>query len=235
MTFIPPQYSQSEQIGVVDSFYNLLHQPFKGKINAYGFLRQFDANFREIIEVLNNENLIVDIAIDDLKQLTLSPSGEMAKQIIIEDFQRLQDFGAQPNLNIINSYPKDDEFDFISTDVYSFHVDRSPIPTSTILCTYFGASSDIIANNQVVQKIKVPTIREQLKSTFNLSEDEIEIFAVENYFDMHFHLLSEAKPINLGNHHIWRLAVDHPNQQVLPCVHRAPTENVDEPRLLLIC
>jgi hypothetical protein len=29
--------------------------------------------------------------------------------------------------------------------------------------------------------------------------------------------------------------VDHPEQQVLPCVHRAPLENNGEYRLLLIC
>jgi hypothetical protein len=31
------------------------------------------------------------------------------------------------------------------------------------------------------------------------------------------------------------LAVDHPTQQVLPCVHRAPIEIDGEYRLLLIC
>ncbi|RYZ28666.1 MAG: DUF1826 domain-containing protein, partial [Chitinophagaceae bacterium] len=29
--------------------------------------------------------------------------------------------------------------------------------------------------------------------------------------------------------------VDHPKQQVLPCIHRAPIENEGECRLLLIC
>ena len=29
--------------------------------------------------------------------------------------------------------------------------------------------------------------------------------------------------------------IDHPEQKVLPCVHRAPKENKDEYRLLLIC
>ena len=53
------------------------------------------------------------------------------------------------------------EFDFIPTDVYSYHVDRSPIATDTFLCTYHGAASDIIANDQAEQKILIPEIRNQ--------------------------------------------------------------------------
>lgn len=32
---------------------------------------------------------------------------------------------------MLKSYERDDEFDFISTDVYSWHVDRSPVGTDT--------------------------------------------------------------------------------------------------------
>jgi hypothetical protein len=42
--------------------------------------------------------------------------------------------------------------------------DRSPIETDTFLCTYFGPASDILPNDQVEQKIKIPAIRENLKS-----------------------------------------------------------------------
>jgi len=45
--------------------------------------------------------------------------------------------------------------------VYSYHVDRSPIATDTFLCTYHGAASDLIANEQALQKILIPEIREQ--------------------------------------------------------------------------
>ena len=51
----------------------------------------------------------------------------------------------------------------------------------------------------------------------------------------HYQPKPDAQPINLGIGHIWRLAVDHPTQKVLPCVHRAPVENDGEYRLLLIC
>jgi hypothetical protein len=57
-------------------------------------------------------------------------------------------------------YEQDDELDFSSTDEYSFYVNRSPIATNTFLCTYHGAASDIIANEQPKQKVLIPEIRE---------------------------------------------------------------------------
>jgi hypothetical protein len=69
-----------------------------------------------------------------------------------------------PALNLLKCYERDDELDFISTDVYSFHIDRSPIETDTFLCTYHGAASDIVPNDQVEQKILIPEIRENSKN-----------------------------------------------------------------------
>jgi hypothetical protein len=57
----------------------------------------------------------------------------------------------------------------------------------------------------------------------------------ENYFDLHYKEQPNATPINLGLGHLLRLAVDHPHQQVLTWIHRAPIEKDGECRLLLIC
>jgi hypothetical protein len=57
----------------------------------------------------------------------------------------------------------------------------------------------------------------------------------ENYLDLHYKAKPHVTPINLGIGYLWRLAVGHPKQQVLPCIHRAPIENEGEYRLLLIC
>jgi hypothetical protein len=84
--------------------------------------------------------------------------------------QLLSDFGASPTLNLIQNYERDDELNFISTDVYSFHVDRSPIPTDTFLCTYHGAASEILPNDQVEQKILIPEIREKLFKDFSVHD-----------------------------------------------------------------
>lgn len=149
--------------------------------------------------------------------------------------QLLTDMGASPVLNLLKNYERDGELDFISTDVYSFHVDRSPIETDTFLCTYHGAASDIVPNDQVEQKVLIPEIREKLKALHDGPEAEFESFLAEYFFDLHYQPKAHAQPINLGIGHIWRLAVDHPTQKVLPCVHRAPVENDGEYRLLLIC
>ena len=147
----------------------------------------------------------------------------------------LADFGASPSLNLITNYERDDELDFISTDVYSYHVDRSPIATSTFLCTYFGAASDILPNDQAIQKILIPEIREKLKELYDGKEEDFDAFLKAYYFDLHYQPKADAHPINLGLGNLWRLSVDHPEQQVPPCVHRAPVENDGEYRLLLIC
>ena len=178
---------------------------------------------------------VLEISSDDLLALKLTPQGEIARDIILKDMQQLEAYGASPCLNLIHHYQRDDEFDFISTDVYSYHVDRSPIATDTFLCTYHGAASDIISNDQVQQKVLIPDIRAQLKALHEGPDSEFEQFLAEYFFDLHYQALPNATPINLGLGHLWRLAVDHPTQQVLPCVHRAPVERDGEYRLLLIC
>lgn len=86
-----------------------------------------------------------------------------------------------------------------------------------------------------MQKILIPEVRKKLKELYDGPESEFEDFLKENYFDLHYQSKPDAKPVNLGWGHLWRLAVDHPEQKVLPCVHRAPFENNGEYRLLLIC
>ena len=167
--------------------------------------------------------------------LNLTNQGIVARDFILNDFQLLTQFGAKPSLNLLKCYERDDEFDFVSTDVYSFHVDRSPIATDTFLCTYFGASSDILRNDEGDKLINIPEIREKLKKLNNGLDDHFEDFLRDNYFDLHYVPKENAQPINLGIGHLWRLAVDHPFQKVLPCIHRAPLENENELRLLLIC
>jgi len=52
---------------------------------------------------------------------------------------------------------------------------------------------------------------------------------------LHYRAQAMANPISLGLGHLWRLAVDYPESQVLPCIHRAPEENNGQLRLLMIC
>ena len=208
---------------------------FQGDNNAICWQRNLVGDFEEIVSKLELKNNITEVSVEDLENLTLTDHGELAREIIINDLRLLADFGASPSLNLIKNYERDDELDFISTDVYSYHVDRSPIATSTFLCTYFGAASDILPNDQAIQKILIPEIREKLKELYDGKEEDFDAFLKAYYFDLHYQPKTNAHPINLGLGNLWRLSVDHPEQQVQPCVHRAPVENDGEYRLLLIC
>lgn len=228
------RFSDNDQVGVVVSFSELVTASFQGNTNAFCWQRSLDGDFKEIVTQLRLKENITEVSSEDLLALQLSEKGSRARKIILNDLQLLTDFGASPSLNLLKRYERDDEFDFISTDVYSWHVDRSPVGTDTFLCTYHGAASDIVSNDQVIQKILIPEVREKLKELHDGPEAEFEDFLKENYFDLHYEAKPNAEPVNLGLGHLWRLAVDHPGQKVLPCVHRAPVEK-GECRLLLIC
>ena len=228
-------FPDNNQIKVVSTFSELVNFNFQGTVNAMCWHRDLVGDFKEIVTKLELKENITEVSIDDLLALQLSENGHSAREIILKDIQLLSNFGASPSLNLLKCYERDNELDFISTDVYSYHIDRSPIETDTFLCTYHGAASDIAPNDQVEQKILIPEIREKLKKLYDGQDTEFETFLEEYFFDLHYQPKPDIEPINLGLGHLWRLAVDHPTQQVLPCVHRAPTENDGEYRLLLIC
>ena len=228
-------FSDHPQIAVVNSFTALSNTPFQGQTNALCWQRELQGDFAEIVSKLELDDDITEVSCADLAALELSPEGAMARTVILNDLQQLTECGASPSLNLIRCYERDDSFDFISTDVYSYHVDRSPIATDTFLCTYFGAASDLIANDQVEQKILIPEVRAKLRALYDGPEAGFEAFLTEYFFDLHYAAKADAQPVNLGVGHLWRLAVDHPTQPVPPCVHRAPLERTGEYRLLLIC
>lgn len=228
-------FSGNAQIGVVSTFSELINSNFNGDMNALCWHRDLVGDFKEIVVKLELKENITEVSVEELLALQLSKKGNLAREMILKDIQLLTDFGALPCLNLLKSYERDEELNFISTDVYSYHIDRSPIETDTFLCTYHGPASDILPHDQVEQKILIPEIREKLKKLHDGPEAEFEAFLEDYFFDLHYQPKSAAKPVNLGSGHLWRLAVDHPTQQVLPCVHRAPTEKEGEYRLLLIC
>lgn len=230
-----PTFSESSQIEIVSTFSELVTTDFKGEMNALCWYRNLEGDFKEIVNKLQLKGNITEVEPQDLLALPLSNQGNIAREIILNDLRLLSDFGASPSLNLIKYYERDEEFDYLSTDVYSFHVDRSPIATDTFLCTYHGAASDIISNKHAEQKILIPEIRDKLAELHNGPSSEFENFLKENYFDLHYQIQPNSTPTNLETGHLWRLAVDHPKQKVPPCIHRAPIEKEGEYRLLLIC
>lgn len=223
------------QIHRVTNFGDLIATPFSRAINAMCWTRQLSGDFAEIVKKLTLSGNITTIEQEELLELQLSEQGQLAREILLNDMELLRAQGASPILNVINYYDRDDAFPFFPTDVYSFHVDRSPIPVDTFLCTYYGESSEILPNAQGQQKVLIPEIRAELKKLYDGAEEGFEAFLTENFFDLHYQAKRDARPISLGHGHLWRLAVDHPGSPVLPCIHRAPEEKTGQPRLLLIC
>ncbi|MBW8684760.1 DUF1826 domain-containing protein [Chitinophaga rhizophila] len=223
------------QIQCVGSFHDLVSTPFSGRINAICWSRQLAGNFSEIVDKVTVTGNITTLEPEELCALQLTEQGELAREILLNDFQLLKAHGASPMLNVINYYDRDNSYPFFPTDVYSFHVDRSPVPVDTFLCTYHGDSSEILPNSQGRKKVLIPEIRNELKKLFDGAAEDFETFLSEHFFDLHYQAEPDAHPVTLGLGHLWRLAVDHPGSKVLPCLHRAPIEKSGQKRLLMIC
>ena len=129
---------REKQIHYVTNFQDLVSTPFHGKMNAICWNRQLIGNFSEIVEKIEINGNIATLDKEELLELQLSEQGQLARNILLNDLRLLKGHGAAPTLNLIKYYERDDTYPFFPTDVYSFHVDRSPIPTDTFLCTYYG-------------------------------------------------------------------------------------------------
>ncbi|CAN5393594.1 DUF1826 domain-containing protein [soil metagenome] len=223
------------QIHCVTNFKDLVATPFHGDMNAIYWTRKLTGDFSEIVKKVELDENIVILEPAELRELELSEQGQLARDILLNDLELLKAHGASPILNVIKYYERDDDYPFFPTDVYSFHVDRSPVPTDTFLCTYYGEPSELLPNLQGRQKVLIPAIRAELKKLYHGAEEGFESFLSEHFFDLHYQAKPNAHPISLGLGNLWRLAVDHPGSQVPPCLHRAPKEKDGQPRLLLIC
>jgi Protein of unknown function (DUF1826) len=223
------------QIHYVSNFEELVSTPFHGAMNAICWSRTLTGDFEEIVHMSALDENITVLDEGLLLALRLSDEGKLAREMLLHDFKLLKAYGAAPMLNVIRCYDRDDASPFFPTDVYSFHVDRSPVATDTFLCTYYGEASELLPNAHATQKVLVPEIRDELKKLYGGATAGFEAFLTEHFFDLHYQATAAAVPVNLGLGNMWRLAVDHPGSQVLPCVHRAPKEKAGQHRLLMIC
>lgn len=220
----------------VDSFRALASTPFAGDVNALCWPRALPGNFAEVVERLGPGEGIVGLSEARLRSLSVSAAGREAIACMLSDLERLRAHGLAPELNCIYGYPRDEESGTLPTDVYSFHADRAPISADTWLCTYYGAPSEGLLGGEASRRIEVPELRAELLRRFGGADDaEFAAYLEENCHDLHYVPRPDARPYSFGVGPLWRIAIDHPDSPVSPCIHRAPaTGPGDPPRLLLI-
>lgn len=226
----------NDRVGLVRSFSELVNTPFRGQINALCWPRQLPGDFAEIVAQINDDEDIVTLDEARLGSLRMGAGGRLAVEALLADLRLLRNQGCDPALNCIRAYPRDELPGPVPTDVFSWHADSAPVPADTWLCTYHGAPSEGLRNEDAVRRIDHPYTRTALLERFGGRDDDaFGVWLRENCYDLHYAANSGAQPYGFGRFNLWRIAVQYPGSPVAPCIHRAPETIPGEPRLLLIC
>lgn len=231
---LPSAYSRIRCVG---SFEELAAVPFANGVNAVCWERALplEADFAEVVERLGPGEGIVGLEEERLQTLALSVAGRVAVEFMLADLARLQRRELAPVLNCIYGYPRDEEAGPVVTDVFSFHADSAPVPAETWLCTYFGPASEGLRNEEAHRRVDLAETRAELLRIFGGEEGEaFQEFLRDHCYDLHYAPAPGARPFSFGLGSLWRIAVEHPDCPVPPCVHRAPDTQPGQSRLLLI-
>ncbi len=220
----------------VNSFHELLTTPFADGVNALCWPRTLRGDFGEVLKhlVVNEGIHVLDEA--QFASLPVSDAGWAAIEMMLEDSRLLREHDLDPTLNCINGYPRDEEPGPVRTDVISFHVDSAPVEADTWLCTYHGATSEGLLNEEAQRRVDIPETRAELLKLFGGKDDDsFREFLNEHCYDLHYAPLPHARPYSFGLGNLWRIANEWPGSPVPPCIHRAPETRPGDPlRLLLI-
>jgi len=230
---LPPAQAR---IKIVESFQELLATRFENGVNALCWPRLLKGDFAELVECLGAGEGIVSLDEPLLRSLPLSEAGCVAMREMLGDQRLLREQGLDPEINCIHGYPRDENPGPMVTDVLSFHVDSATAEADTWLCTYHGAPSEGLINEQARRRVDLPGIRSQLLCQYGGGEgDGFLEFLADHCYDLHYAPLPEARPYSFGVGNLWRVATAWPGSPVAPCIHRAPeTPPGRSPRLLLI-
>ena len=230
---VPSDYSR---IRVVASFDELVASPFDAGVNALCWPRALPGNFGEIVTLLAAGEGITTLDEEQLLSLPLGAEGKVALAFLLDDLHRLRAQDRDPVLNCIDGYPRDEDPGAVVTDVMSFHVDRAPVEADTWLCTYHGACSEGLRNDEALRRVDIPETRAALLKEYGGEDDEGFVdYLSACCYDLHFAAVPTARPFSFGLGNLWRIAVDWPGSAVPACVHRAPdTLPGDVPRLMMI-
>ncbi len=220
----------------VNSFQELIATPFSDGINALVWERSLPGDFGEVVERLGAGEGIVTLEESQLLSLPVSAAGRAAIEVLLADLQLLREHELAPVLNCIHDYPRDEQSGPVVTDVFSFHADSATVKTDTWLCTYHGAPSEGLRNEEAQRRADIPATRAELLQLYGGDDDSgFREFLNENCYDLHYAAVPQAHPFSLGLGNLWRIAVDWPGCSVPPCIHRAPEKLPGQPpRLLLI-
>ena len=231
---LPPAYSRIKR---VRSFQELVGTPFADGVNALCWERTLPGDFGEVVQRLGVSEGVTPIDEAQLLALTVSAVGRAAIKVLLEDQHLLREHGAAPVLNCFLGYPRDEDPEVVPTDVYSFHADSAPVEADTYLCTYHGAASEGLCNEDAQRRADIPATRAELLKLFGGEDgDEFREFLKDNCYDLHYTAAQGARPFSFGVGNLWRIATEWPGCPVPPCIHRAPaTFPGQSPRLLLIC
>lgn len=228
-----PLYHRVARVG---SFDELVGTAFGDGVNALCWERRLAGDFAEVAVQFGADDGITTLDEQTLRGLTLSADGRAAVAIMLEDLRRLRELELDPVLNCIHGYPRDEDGGPVPTDVYSFHADSAPVTADTWLCTYHGAPTEGLRNEESQRRVDVPAIRATLLREFGGADGAaFHEYLREHCYDLHYAALENAQPFSFGVGNLWRIAIDTPGSPVPPCLHRAPlTRPGDPPRLLLI-
>jgi hypothetical protein len=230
---LPTDYPRIQR---VSSFQELVATPFSGGVNALVWERSLPGDFGEVVARLGAGEGIVTLEESQLLALPVSAAGRVAIEVLLADLRLLRAQELAPVLNCIHGYPRDEQPEPVATDVLSFHADSAQVEADTWLCTYHGATSEGLRNDEAQRRVDIPATRAELLQLYGGQDDDgFREFLNENCYDLHYAAVPSARPFSFGLGNLWRIAVDWPGCPVPPCIHRAPASLPGQPpRLLLI-
>lgn len=223
------------RLRVVHSFQELVTTPLVDGVNALVWPRTLPGDFAEVAAALSLGPGITTLEEDTLRRLSLSPAGREAVEVMLEDQRLLSEHGLTPTLDCVNGYLPTGETGPVRTDVCSYHADSATGEADTYLCTYLGASSEALRQEDAVRRIDVPATRAALLTLHGGPDDEtFEEYLADHCYDLHYVPRPGTAPFTFGRFNLWRIALDYPGNPVPPCIHRAPDPTPGQRRLLLL-
>lgn len=230
--------AHNNRIKIVHSFDALIATPFGPLVNALCWQRVLVGDFDEVAAQFRDEKDVMSLDKEMLAHMRrkLSPTGQLAVDVMIADHDLLQAHGLQPSTECVPRYDRDDNDAIIPTDVYSFHADRATIAADTYLCSYNEAASEGLRNEEAQRHIDIPATRAALLKDFEqYGSGDFDDYVRDNCYDLHYTPIENAVPFSFGIGNMWRIAIEYPGCPVPPCLHRAPQTIIGRPpRLLLI-